>query len=153
MPLQTRKHWLVLLSVVIVAPTSVLVALWSGLYVLIGLHLGEQPFFALTCALVVACGALLAYWVLLLDLCSADSGPLPDRSHLWTLMLGAGVTLALLLLVCGLLAANGLLAATGMVTVSAQLHLASWLLLTGPPVLLPTAWLLQLRAEQARSHA
>lgn len=142
--LEVRKHALVLISVLVVAPTSVIVLLWAGLYVLISLHLGELPFPILALLFLAAAAALTAYWVLLLDLCSARRGPLPERSPMWTVMLWLGIALAFLLFLAGMLAGTGALGPAD------QASVVRHLLLTGPPVLLPAAWLLRLRAEQAR---
>ncbi|MBX3725112.1 MAG: hypothetical protein KF823_04265 [Xanthomonadales bacterium] len=145
MSLETRKHLLVLLSVLIVAPTSVAVLLWAGLYLLVGLHLRELPFPLLSLAFVVAAAALTAYWVLLLDLCHARRDPLPDRPAIWHVMLGLGVVLACVPFFLGLLVVIG-----ACEPAAADTKVSSHLLLTGPPVLLPLAWLLRLRTEHAR---
>jgi len=143
MPLNVRTQLLVLLSVLIVAPTSLVVLLWAGLYLLIGLHLRELPYPLLAGVFLIAAAALASYWVLLLDLCAARGDPLPARDPAWNTMLWLGVVLAI-----GLLAA-GLLAGTGAFGRPADAGVAWHLLLTGPPVLLPTAWLLSLRREYA----
>ncbi len=143
MSLRTRKHLLVLLSVLVVAPTSLVVALWMGLYVLISLHLGASLHLALNAAFLLGAGALLAYWVLLLDLCSVETEPLPARSPAWILLLGGGVILAIGLLALGV--------ALSVSSPGIPADMARYPLLTGPPVLLPTLWLLALRAEHTRA--
>jgi hypothetical protein len=150
MSLESRTHGLVLLSVLIFGPTTLAVLGMNLLYVLMSLHLGEQPHLAASLALVIATGALTAYWVLLLDLCSAGRTALRARGPAWTTALISGQGLALLLLAWGLwLGRDAWWTPTDAPATDAR-TLAAWVAFTLVLIALP-AWLLQLRAEHARS--